>query len=69
MTNKLQSNYHDALVYEEDAHLFEGPQWLNDRCINFYFRVLEHEEFLDRRDLLFMDPVVVSCMLIQCTSK
>jgi hypothetical protein len=30
---------------------------------------LEHEDFHYRPDFLFMDPAVVSCMLIQCTGK
>ena len=69
-SDKLLFKYHDdAQVTEGDQTLFKPPGWLNDRCINFYFRVLEHEEFPDRPDLLFMDPAVVSCMLIQCTGK
>lgn len=69
-TDKLLFNYQDdAQVTEGDQVLFKPPGWLNDRCINFYFRVLEHEEFSDRPDLLFMDPAVVSCMLIQCTGR
>lgn len=69
-SEKLLFNYHDdAQVTEGDQILFRPPGWLNDRCINFYFRVLEHEEFQDRPDLLFMDPAVVSCMLIQCTGR
>lgn len=69
-SDKLLFNYHDdAQVTEGDLILFRPPGWLNDRCINFYFRVLEHEEFKDRPDLLFMDPAVVSCMLIQCTGR
>ncbi|KAM3576238.1 hypothetical protein VYU27_001946 [Nannochloropsis oceanica] len=69
-SEKLLFNYHDdAQVTEGDQILFRPPGWLNDRCINFYFRVLEHEEFQDRPDLLFMDPAVVSCMLIQCTDQ
>ena len=66
-SDALLFNYHDALIYEGDARLFRAPGWLNDRCLNFFFRLLEHEEFPDRPDLLFLDPVVVSCMLIQCT--
>ncbi len=67
MSGNIMINYHEALVFTEDPKLFKAPGWLNDRCLNFYFRVLEHEEYGDRPDLLFMDPAVVSCMLIQCT--
>ena len=66
---RLLFNYHDALVYEGDARLFKAPGWLNDRCLHFLFRLFEHEDFPDRPDLLFMDPAVVSCMLIQCTGE
>ncbi|CAM9729230.1 unnamed protein product, partial [Hapterophycus canaliculatus] len=59
-------NYHDAVVYDIDVCLFNHGGWLNDNCINWYFRVLEHDEFPGRPELLFMDPAVVSCMMNQC---
>ncbi|CAM9750224.1 unnamed protein product [Ectocarpus fasciculatus] len=59
-------NYHDAVVYDTDVALFGDGEWLNDNCINWFFRVLEHEVFPGRTDLLFMDPAVVSCMMNQC---
>ena len=37
--------------------------------IMILFPQTEHEEFKDRPDLLFMDPAIVSCMMIQCTGK
>jgi hypothetical protein len=60
-------DYQDAILYATDVRLITPPNWLNDNCINVYLRLLEHEDFADRRDLLFMDPAVVSCMMIQCT--
>lgn len=62
-------SYHDAILYSSDVRLFKAPNWLNDSCINFYLRYLEHEECKGRPDLLFMDPAVVSCMMIQCTGE
>ena len=39
-------NYqNEANVYESDLQLFESPNWLNDHCVNFYFRWLEYEYF------------------------
>ncbi|CAM9122267.1 unnamed protein product [Ectocarpus sp. 8 AP-2014] len=62
-------NYHDAVVYDTDVALFGDGKWLNDNCINWFFRVLEHEVFPGRTDLLFMDPAVVSCMMNQCDDQ
>lgn len=31
-------NYHDAVVYDTDVGLFGEGGWLNDNCINWYFR-------------------------------
>jgi hypothetical protein len=59
-------NFHDAIVYETDLKLLVNPDWLNDSCINFIFRWFEHETFKGRTDLLFLDPCVVSCLMIQC---
>ena len=59
-------NYHDACVYEADVELLANPAWLNDACINFVFRWLEHDTFKGRPEFLFMDPAVVSCLMIQC---
>ncbi|CAM9177978.1 unnamed protein product [Choristocarpus tenellus] len=59
-------NYHDAVLYDTDVALFGGCNWLNDNCVNWYFRYLESEVFAGRDELLFMDPAVVSCMLLQC---
>ncbi|CAN0193777.1 unnamed protein product, partial [Scytosiphon promiscuus] len=62
-------NYHDAVVYDTDVELFGDGGWLNDNCINWFFRVLEHEVFPGRPELLFMDPAVVSCMMNQCDGE
>lgn len=31
-------NYHDAVVYDTDVELFGEHGWLNDSCINWFFR-------------------------------
>lgn len=33
-------NYHDAVVYDTDVGLFGDGEWLNDNCINWFFRYL-----------------------------
>jgi sentrin-specific protease 8 len=62
-------NFHDAVVYETDVKLLVNPDWLNDACINFIFRWFEHETFKGSTDLLFLDPCVVSCLMIQCDDE
>ncbi|KAI9983272.1 hypothetical protein PInf_007216 [Phytophthora infestans] len=60
-------NYHDVQLYESDAALFTGHQWLNDNAINFYLQYLT--QTVARRDVLLMDPAVVSCLLHQCEDE
>jgi hypothetical protein len=48
------------------ADLVLAAQWLNDQCINYYFRVLEFSTFKDEPAFLFMDPAVVSFLMLQC---
>lgn len=36
-------NYHDAVVYDTDVALFRDGGWLNDNCINWFFRWEERE--------------------------
>lgn len=31
-------NYHDAVIYDTDVGLFGDGGWLNDSCINWFFR-------------------------------
>jgi hypothetical protein len=54
-------------------------KWLNDRLINFFFRILEFSPRHDRSsldsseylpsDILLMDPSVVSFLRIQCQDE
>lgn len=56
----------DANIYGNDLALFRPGNWLNDSCINYCFRRLEQE--IQQKSILFMDPSVVSFLLIQCTT-
>lgn len=64
-------NYHDVQLYDSDVALFATSQWLNDNAINFYLQYLYHtlcavSGSSTQRDVLLMDPAVVSCMMLQC---
>ncbi|TMW67673.1 hypothetical protein Poli38472_011293 [Pythium oligandrum] len=64
-------NYHDVQLYDTDVGLFTTCQWLNDNAINFYFQYLYHTLCLpaagaQTSDVLFVDPAIVSCMMLQC---
>jgi hypothetical protein len=58
-------DFHDALIYQRDIQLFHDGNWINDSCINFCFRFFEFTLFQNNRNILFMDPAVVSCIKIQ----
>ena len=36
-------NYRDAVLEPADAALYDAPNWLNDRCIHFGFKLLEDD--------------------------
>ncbi|GIL65692.1 hypothetical protein Vafri_19369 [Volvox africanus] len=36
-------DYHDVLLREQDVSLLEGPQWLNDQVVAFFFEYLSRE--------------------------
>ncbi|ETP24459.1 hypothetical protein F441_02539 [Phytophthora nicotianae CJ01A1] len=60
-------NYHDVQLYESDVALFAGRQWLNDNAVNFYLQYLT--QTVASRDVLLMDPAVVSCLQHQCENE
>lgn len=62
-------NPYGLVLYKSDLRLLKAPNWLNDNCINFYLNHLQREEYKHRPDFLFMDPTVVSCMMVQCEGK
>lgn len=68
MAEQIQNPW-GLLLYKSDMRLLKPPNWLNDNCINFYFNHLQHDLYKHRPDLLFMDPTVVSCLMVQCTGE
>ena len=58
-------NYrNEADIYESDLALFQSPNWLNDHCLNFYFRWLQHD-FSTSRSL---DNLVASLKTLSISS-
>jgi Ulp1 family protease len=57
----------DADIYESDLDLFRGKSWLNDSCINYCLRQLELR--ISNRNILLMNPSVVSFLMIQCDEE
>ena len=58
-------SFHDVDVYPRDARLFQTGCWLNDTCINLCFKRMDGE--FSMKDILFMDPSIVSFLRIQVT--
>lgn len=48
----------DAVVCESDVKLLEGPHWLSDRIIGFYFEYMHKYMFEDSKNLCFISPEV-----------
>lgn len=49
-------SYNDCILRKEDVHLLEGPYWLNDAVIGFYFEYLSQKYKYSRTSLLFISP-------------
>lgn len=62
-------NYHDAMLYRSDVDLLGPSMWLNDNCITFALRYLEHEVLktapMVSKSVCFIDAAVMSCMMLQ----
>lgn len=62
-------DFHDAVIYPRDLRNFEPGNWLNDACIGFCLRYMEHGIFPHNPELLFFDPSVVSLIKVQCLDE
>ena len=49
--DKIVSSIGDSIVRESDVKLLEGPYWLSDRIIGFYFEYL-HKMVLEESSKL-----------------
>lgn len=56
-------SYHDSLLRQSDVDLLNGPYWLNDQIISFFFEYLSREVHPDNeQSLLFVSPEVTQCL-------
>ncbi|CAM9598585.1 unnamed protein product, partial [Phaeothamnion confervicola] len=61
-------DYKGCPVRREDATFLEDHQWLNDTCIGLGLKLTE-DDLGERSDILFVDPAVVSCLMLQCDDE
>ncbi|KAJ0174644.1 hypothetical protein K1T71_009752 [Dendrolimus kikuchii] len=62
-------SFYDILVHRSDVDLLDGPHWLNDTIISFYFEYLEREVFNKTNELLFVSPEVTQCIKLVQTEE
>lgn len=62
-------SFHNILLHRSDIELLEGPHWLNDTIISFYFEYLEKVVFSKENDLLFVSPEVTQCIKMVQTEE
>lgn len=55
-------SFHEILLHRSDVELLDGPYWLNDTIISFYFEYLERVLFSGASELLFVSPEVTQCI-------
>lgn len=60
-------SFSDSLIRQSDLKLLEGPHWLNDRVISFYFEYLYEKEFESSSKLVFVSPEV--CQFLKMAVK
>jgi sentrin-specific protease 8 len=58
MSDKVVVSFEDSVLRESDIRLLEGPHWLNDRIIGFYFEYLFHNKFDASSRICFLSPEV-----------
>lgn len=62
-------SFHESLLRVSDVQLLQGPHWLNDQIISFYFEYLEKEKYKKNCDMLFISPEVTHCIKIISDSE
>ncbi|XP_059052758.1 sentrin-specific protease 8 [Achroia grisella] len=55
-------SFHEILLHQSDIDLLDGPYWLNDTIISFYFEYLERALFSTASEFLFVSPEVTQCI-------
>ena len=67
MSDKVILSFSDSVIRKSDLKLLEGPHWLNDRIISFYFEYLYEREFDSSSKLVFISPEV--CQFLKMADK
>lgn len=67
MANRPLICYDNVDIYERDLNMLNSGCWLNDSCINYWFRKLD-KKFANSAVAL-LDPTVVSFLVIQATDE
>ncbi|PSN54914.1 Sentrin-specific protease 8 [Blattella germanica] len=62
--NPVVLSFHETLLHKSDVDLLDGPHWLNDNIISFYFEYLEKIAYKDEEKFLFISPDVTQCLKI-----
>ncbi|KAI8439425.1 hypothetical protein MSG28_013219 [Choristoneura fumiferana] len=62
-------SFHEILLHKSDVDLLDGPYWLNDTIISFYFEYLERVMFNTATELLFVSPEVTQCIKMVKTDE
>ena len=65
MANRPLICYDDIDIYERDLNMLNSGCWLNDSCINYWFRKLDKK--FANCTVALLDPTVVSFLVIQAT--
>ncbi|EDW77057.1 uncharacterized protein Dwil_GK22166 [Drosophila willistoni] len=58
----ISLSFHDACLRMSDVQLLQGPHWLNDQILSFYYEYLTHVKYKSNSDLYFIAPEVTQCM-------
>merc|ERR1719192_1995976 len=57
-SDNVVSTIGDAIVRESDLQILQGPHWLSDRIISYYFEYLHTEVFDESQKICFISPEV-----------
>ncbi|XP_030374515.1 sentrin-specific protease 8-like [Scaptodrosophila lebanonensis] len=59
-SDPIALSYFDSCLRLSDVRLLDGPHWLNDQILSFYYEYLSHSKY--GADLLFIAPELTQCM-------
>ena len=56
-------SYHDVVIRESDVHLLDGPRWLNDVVIHFYYEWLSRTRLNQHPNVVLLVPGAPTYMM------